>query len=167
MTDEDRPQLDPLAPYPTPDEREAGQLPEPELYEGVPPHLDVHLRTWVARALKDQDGLARTVATRCRMSWPAVIKGSGDSPIRLTSQGALSRVMAGQTQEITSPRPLDRLTIVDAIISLHPHREADNDPLDGWANTPDRQREWGNLLVDLVRAENPSMQVKRHVDTHG
>src|SRR4051794_606779 len=123
MTHEDLPQPDPLAPYPTPDERDSGRLPEPDLFKGVPAHLDIHLRNWVAKTLVSEEHLARTVATRCRMAWSAISQDVGGRAVQMDSRGAVNLVMAGKTEKITSPRPLDRLTIVDAIINLHPDWE--------------------------------------------
>lgn len=138
-------QLAPLAPYPTLAERDAGQLPEPEFYEGVPAHMERHLRTWVSDALTRQEDLVRKVITRCRIAWTAF---STDRMMRtslLSPAAVLGRVMEGRLEGITSTRPIDRLTVLDAIINLHPDWDIERD---GWDNS-EYTKEWVTSLVDL------------------
>jgi hypothetical protein len=66
---------------------------------------------------------------------------------RLNSQAVLNRLVSGRSEDITTALLLDRLSIVDAIINLHPNWDAE-DPLGGWSDQ-DPQREWRDLLVDL------------------
>lgn len=145
MSDDERPRPDPLAPYPTLAEREAGTLPQPELYEDIPHHLEIHLRSWVNRALGGQDDLARRVATRCRMYWRERVEVQKGVFRPLTSREALYRVFSG-LKGVQSERPVDKLTVVDAIISLHPDWEPD--PMAGWGNG-DSQQDWLRLLMEL------------------
>ncbi|QIZ35912.1 hypothetical protein [Saccharopolyspora sp. ASAGF58] len=148
VTDEVQSHSDPLAPYPTLAERDAGQMPEPELYEDVPPHLDVHLQSWVTRALKEQESLARSVANRCRMTWPAAVPTKPSGTFRRIASGeAIARFFRGD-ESVASTRMLDRLTVLDAIINLHPAWEERHDPTDIWFER-DRYREWINLLAEL------------------
>lgn len=148
MTDEANHGPNPLAPYPTLTERDAGQLPEPEFYEGVPAHMELHLRTWVSDVLHEQDDLARTVATRCRLAWPEPMRDLTGRPYRLSAKSALERVFAGKIEGITSTRPIDQLTVLDAIISFHPDWEPSRDETYAW-DGHDHHREWIDSIADL------------------
>ncbi|MCR3721886.1 MULTISPECIES: hypothetical protein [Prauserella salsuginis group] len=128
MTEPDeRPEPDPLAPYPTLAERDAGTPPEPELYEGVPPHMQKHLSDWVGRFLQDIEGLAERVTARMRMHWTARVTPLSGGARLLTSREAIMRVVNGRTDGIDSHRPLEPLTAVDAAIKLHPYWDTDDE----------------------------------------
>lgn len=58
--------------------------------------------------------------------------------------------MEGRTEGITSSRPLDRLTVLDAIINLHPAWDAPTDGFDA-IDGYERAQEWANELADLDR----------------
>ncbi|MGW5703864.1 hypothetical protein [Amycolatopsis japonica] len=139
MNDSERPKPNPLAPWPTLAERDAGASLEPELYEGVPPHLQRDLVAWVGAALTNEIELARKVANRFRISWT-------DTSIQ-SPRAALIRIVEGDLTGIDSPRPLDPLSVVDAIVKLHPGWDARG----GYSYGQTKQQLWAEKLIDLLQ----------------
>ncbi|MEW2506033.1 hypothetical protein AB0878_36840 [Amycolatopsis sp. NPDC047767] len=117
MTDAEARRPDPRAPWLTLDERDAGREPESEIYEGVPPHLVHDLEAWVSDTLAE-DGvgdLPRLLLNSFRVSW--------DVPGRMTIRhhAVVRSIIRGETDWARSPRPLEPLSVLDALIALHPH----------------------------------------------
>jgi hypothetical protein len=110
----------PGAPWPTLAERESGLLPPPEYYEDVPAHMDRPLRSWVARVIGDQRVLARRVVTRLRVS-SSVTSAKGPA----TDIEIVNWLVAGEAGYYDVARLVDRLTVVDAIVAMHPAWERD------------------------------------------
>ncbi|WP_206784210.1 hypothetical protein [Amycolatopsis sp. MtRt-6] len=146
MDENDRAELARLAPWPTLGERDAGKLPEAELYEDVPPHLKNDLVRWVASVLSNEQELARRVLNRFRVSWIPNSQASSYASYPRSHQDAVIRIVSGNLAGIESPRPLDPLSVVDAVISLHPGWE-DLDS-DGYGRT--WQDQWLEHLLALI-----------------
>lgn len=146
MTDKPQ-QPNPLAPWPTLAERESGLLPPPEYYEDVPAHMDRPLREWVGNVIGDQRDLARRIATRLRASSSAVFDRTGPAtPVQIV------RWLAdGETGMCEVARPVDRLTVIDAIVALH----LDWDQRDEYSHRvrPNHDR-WISQLADLIHLLN-------------
>lgn len=106
-------ELNPLAPWPTLGERDAGREPEPELYEGVPAHLADDLGHWLGDSLNRQDDLVRKVLNRFRVSWSLTTDSGG----RMLRGSVLQQIVKGRLDGIESPRPLDPLSVLDAFIA--------------------------------------------------
>jgi hypothetical protein len=62
------PRIDPLAPWPTLTERDAGAALAASLHEDVPDHLEPHLMEWVAEIIQEEDELTRRVLSRLRLA---------------------------------------------------------------------------------------------------
>jgi hypothetical protein len=135
-----RVEFDPLAPWPTLAERDAGELPSTELYEGVPPHLSPYLSGWVSNTLVN-DELARKVLTRLRVSWDPKVTGD-----RVLGRQVVQWLADGHTSALQFARSVDRLSAVNAIIGLHPWWE---DKTRDQANGRTRQERWFAQLVAL------------------
>lgn len=129
MNEDARPLVDPLAPWPTLAERDASKQPDPELHEDIPPHLDPHMRSWVASVLRDEDALAKQVLQRLRVSWTLQSPRNG-KPYRAPVTVVLNNLAAGELDGITPLRAVDRLTVINAIVGLQARMGRGNRTLD-------------------------------------
>lgn len=138
------PRIDPLAPWPTLAERDAGTAQAASLYEGVPDHLEPHLMEWVAEIIQEEVELNRRVLSRLRVGWEPFVKYEGRAPKSVTPAQALTWLAEGVTSGLRLERDIDQLTVVDAIVGLHP----------GWDSTaysgsePEHEL-WGRKLYEL------------------
>lgn len=121
---DDRPAPNPLAPWPTLAERDVDTELEPELYEGVPPHLLDDLVAWAGETIRGQDQLVRSVLNRFRVSWSWQVREG----VCASHAAVLLAILKGGRPDITSPRPLDPLSVLNALIALHPDWENQESP---------------------------------------
>lgn len=136
--------LHPLAPWPTLAERESGLLPPPEYYEDVPVHMERPLLAWVEYAISNDEEFARRVVTRLRAS-SLVVDGRDR---RATSIQILHWLVAGKTDYCQLARPVDQLSVIDAIIGLCPVWDDEDDIGECFGDWPHEIEVLDEILAD-------------------
>lgn len=122
---------DPLAPFPTIAQREAGDRLERTLFDGVPMHLRRPLIDWV-EALSDSEELARRAFSRLRISLL-----DPRCSCREHFKGLVNK-----KNGLTRPKS-DPLDVLNAMLALHPANP--DGPLARHSG------EWREMLIDLER----------------